>query len=140
MLYRIYGIRPLPARPAVLYAPRTITAEPVLHLALQHVARTPTARLGIVYQIADRTPPAEITHEIAVRRGAPLAPAGIANLIAHEGVVRPGPALFNLGNALYLDSILAGGVNGETLPLSIGRRLEAYMPALVVGNSVNLVS
>lgn len=72
-------------------------ASPLVSLSLEHIARTPTARLGISYQIV----PAYVLDTV---RGGP--PPGII------------PWYFvPLGTGLYLDSLLGGGINGQSLPL-----------------------
>lgn len=80
---------------SAIYGPSA--AAPLVSLSLEHIARTPTARLGISYQIV----PAYVLDTI--RCGAP------------PGIV-PWYAV-PLGTGLYLDSLLAGGVDGQPLPL-----------------------
>lgn len=73
-------------------------ASPLVSLSLEHIARTPTARLGISYQIV----PAYVLDTVR-----PEAP-GIVPWYAVP-----------LGVGLYLDSLLGGGVNGQPLPLAL---------------------
>jgi hypothetical protein len=86
--------------PAPIYP--TTAAAPLLFLGLQKIARTPTPRLEVGYRIQPRydvLPP-------------PIAPFWIAGPLTMKGL-RP------LGQALLLDRLLAGGIVGEELPLSI---------------------
>lgn len=82
----------------------TTAAAPLLWFGLKKIALTPRARLQVGYRIIPRyidcyTP----SHEC---RRAELAP--------HWDVrgIRP------LGNALYLDRLLGGGIVGDALPLT----------------------
>jgi hypothetical protein len=87
----------------------TTAAAPLLHAALYKISRTPRARLAVGYRIIDAhsVPRSEI-------RG-----------------LRP------LGNALYLDRLLAGGIVGEALPLANQRiAVEQYLPA---GSAIDVV-
>ncbi len=125
MLYRVYG---------------PIAAEPVLHLALQHVARSPAARLGIVYNLVARRPlpPAEYVLEAGVRYGGPVRPGAIVEQLANRSIRGPYQLPLNLGQAIYLDSILAGGVDGQTLPLSMICCRATYLPRPPVGTAVDI--
>ena len=81
----------------------TTAAAPLLWLGLQKIARTPRPRLQVGYKIMPHyidcyTPSCEL-------RRAELLPRWEVRGI------RP------LGNALYLDRLLAGGTVGEALPL-----------------------
>ena len=125
MLYRVYG---------------PIAAEPLLHLALQRIARTPAARLGIVYNLVPRRPypPAEIVRQAGVRHGGPVHPGEIVAQLASRSMRGPYQLPQNLGQALYLGSILAGGVNGQTLPLSVSTCRASYLPPPPVGTAVDM--
>ena len=125
MLYRVYG---------------PIAAAPSLHLALQHIARTPAARLSIVYEIAARCPPAVLVQECAVRHCAALPPAEVAEILADRALRGPFQQPFNLGNRLYLDSLLAGGIDGQQLPMSICRCDQAYLANECVGAVTDILA
>jgi len=87
----------------------TTAAAPLLHAALRKICLTPRARLAVGYRIVD------------------------ANSVPRTAVrgIRP------LGNALYLDRLLAGGIVGETLPLANQRiYVEQYQPR---GQAIDVV-
>lgn len=95
----------------------TTAAAPLLFLGLRKIALTPRARLAVGYKL---DPPPIDTYV----RGCEAPHYEIRGL-------RP------LGNAMYLDRLLAGGVVGETLPLA-NLRLYAlqYHP---LGTNVDVV-
>ncbi len=97
-----------------------LAAEPNLALNRAYVRRTPLARLSIVYQIDPQ----------CVGGGRACSPCcGTRlpqnNAIAYSELLNMSWAhaqlqlTRNLGEALYLDSIIMGGVNGENLPVSL---------------------
>jgi hypothetical protein len=93
----------------------TTAAAPLLHAALRKVALTPRARLAVGYRIA----------EAELRRDTNSVPR-----VQVRGL-RP------LGNALYLDRLLAGGIVGEALPLANQRIfVEQYLPR---GQAIDVV-
>jgi hypothetical protein len=47
-------------------------------------------------------------------------------------------AMITLGEALYMDSIIEGGVDGEALPMTLDRGVELNMTAHMPGELVNL--
>jgi hypothetical protein len=71
----------------------TTAAVPNLAYGLWKIGHTPTARLGVAYRLVRRND-IEDCARVDVRG------------------LRP------LGNALYLDRLLAGGIVGETLPIA----------------------
>jgi hypothetical protein len=87
----------------------TTAAAPLLHAWLYKISRTPRARLAVGYRIVD------------------------ANSVPRTEIrgLRP------LGNALYLDRLLAGGIVGEAVPLANQRiAVEQYLPA---GQAIDVV-
>lgn len=98
-------------------------AAPLLWLGLQKIARTPTARLAVGYHLVPRIdcpPPGAIC---ALPFVCPPIPPGrpveVADCIADLPVHLVPRGLRPLGLGLYLDRLLAGGIVGETLPLSL---------------------
>lgn len=84
------------------YAVYSVTAAaPSLFRALRKIAHTPRPRLEVGYRIVPR-------HDV----------------YAHEALRTEVRGLRPLGNALYLDRLLAGGNVGDALPLA-NRRIEA---------------
>jgi hypothetical protein len=86
---------------SAIFAPTA--AAPLVSASLERIARTPTARLGISYQIV----PAY------VRPAWHGAAAGIRPWYAQP-----------LGSGLYLDSLLSGGVDGTPLVMPV----SVYVP------------
>ncbi len=74
-------------------------AAPLVSLSLEHIARTPAARLGICYQIVP---------DYADQSN--LDPAAQSGILPWYSLP--------LGAGLYLDSLLSGGTNGEPLILA----------------------
>jgi len=88
----------------------TTAAAPLLFLALRKIAMTPRARLQTGYRIEPSVDDC-YTPAVACDR---------AHLLPHEQIkgLRP------LGNAMYLDRLLAGGIVGDGLPLA---NLQIYL-------------
>ncbi len=51
---------------------------------------------------------------------------------------KPQPKVITLGEALYMDSIIEGGIDGEALPITLDRGVELNMLAHTPGELVNL--
>jgi len=110
------------------YAVYSVTAAaPSLSWGLYKIAHTPTARLRVGYHIVDRN---ECRFDSARFQIADPALAQLKPRVEVRGI-RP------LGNALYLDRLIAGGIVGDTLPLSnlriamdrenlIGNRIDVW--------------
>jgi hypothetical protein len=82
--------------------PPPTAAAPLLFLALQKIARTPTPRLEVGYRLVDSS--------LCLQRlGGPPPFAACERIVARDQ--RP------LGQALFLDRVLAGGIVGEFLPM-----------------------
>jgi hypothetical protein len=77
-------------------------ASPLVSLSLEHIARTPPARLGISYELL----PAYVRESEA-----PSDPQAAPGIVVWYHTP--------LGIGLYLDSLLGGGVNGQPLDLSV---------------------
>ncbi len=86
-------------------------AAPLVSLSLVHIARTPTARLGISYQIVP---------DYVYQTNHPGGGAGI----------RPWYAV-PLGAGLYLDSLLSGGIDGQPLMLASSGSVPAAPGATI---------
>jgi len=106
----------------------TLSAEPILGLARNHARWTPLARLSIVYEIQPQRPLPPLN--ALPQHPVPANPGVIA--LSDRG---PLEVSANLGQGLYLDSILMGGVDGEALPVTLGAgdvatqaELAAHMP------------
>jgi len=128
MIYRVYG---------------PIAAAPLLSLSLEHIARTPAARLGIVYQIVPMRhtlSPAAAANRALLAPNRPLPPSELAELLAARSLNAPVQLPRNLGNGLYLDSLLSGGINGQPLPLSVERRVEHYQPGPAAGGAFDAIT
>jgi hypothetical protein len=84
---------------------------PILPLALAHIARTPTARLAIGYRL---------TRQVASPGCRPPAPelARLESSDKLEHVCLVGQRQRPLGEALWIDAIVAGGQIGEAAPLA----------------------
>lgn len=92
-----------------------LAAAPLLFLALQKVARTQTARLAVGYRLVPRWPAivdVYIPADTWLIEHPQLVAAGVARRLADK-------SLHRIGEALYLDRLLAGGIVGEELPLSV---------------------
>ncbi len=100
-----------------------LSAAPNLALARAYIRRTPLARLGIVYQIQPQYCPPSACSAPAGCCGAPQPPQN--NAIAYSELLNKSWAhaqlqlTRTLGQELYLDSILMGGINGEPLDVTI---------------------
>jgi hypothetical protein len=86
-------------------------AAPLVSLSLVHIARTPTARLGISYQIVP---------DYVYQTQDPSAEGGIR--LWYD---------VPLGAGLYLDSLLSGGVNGQPLILALSGSAAAAPGATI---------
>jgi hypothetical protein len=108
-----------------------ISAEPLLGLVRAHARRTVLGRLGVVYEIM---PSPSSQSALVVSSAFKAEPA------AHgEFGAKPQPqALISLGEALYMDSIIEGGIDGEELPVTIDRGVELNMLAHTPGGLLNL--
>lgn len=84
--------------PVALYS--VTAAVPSLFWGLRKISLTPRARLEVGYRILPQR-----------------------DVYAHEAIRTEIRGLRPLGNALYLERLLAGGIVGEPLPLA-NRRLE----------------
>jgi hypothetical protein len=84
----------------------TTAAAPLLWLGLRKIALTPRARLEVGYRLIPR--------EIDCYTPSCVCDYRPAELFPHQQIhgLRP------LGNALYLDRLVAGGTVGEALPLT----------------------
>ena len=109
-----------------LRLPPLTAVGPQLYLALQKIARTPTARLAVGYKIVPRRETCfdrcERAACSAARRdlypgAAPWLTWVAQNPIDDENLRPP-------GSAIYRDFLLAAGNTGDLLPLA-NRRLEA---------------
>ena len=100
-----------------------ISAEPILGLVRAHARRTVLGRLGVVYEI---TPSPSSRPALVI-----AATHQPENVSVHDPFgAKPQPqALITLGEALYMDSIIEGGVNGEELPVTIDRGVELNLLA-----------
>jgi hypothetical protein len=107
-----------------------ISAEPILGLVRAHARRTALGRLGVVYEI---TPSPSSRPALAVLATGKPAATEIRNAFG------PKPqAMVTLGEALYMDSIIEGGVDGEALPITLDRGVQLNMLAHMPGGLVNL--
>ena len=107
-----------------------ISAEPILGLVRAHARRTALGRLGVVYQIV----PSPSTRPPAV-----VSPANKAGNVAVHNAFGPKPqAMITLGQALFMDSIIEGGIDGEVLPMTLDRGVQLNMQAHMPGALVNL--
>jgi hypothetical protein len=105
-----------------------ISAEPILGLVRAHARRTALGRLAVVYNIV----PSPSSR-----------PAVVLTDPADKLVLNPfGPkvlAMLPLGQALFADSIIEGGIDGEVLPMTIDRGVQLNMTAHEPGALLNLV-
>lgn len=84
----------------------TTAAAPSLWLGLRKIALTPRARLQVGYRLLPR--------EIDCFTPSCACECRPADMFPHWQI----HGLRSLGNALYLDRLLAGGIVGEALPLT----------------------
>jgi len=123
-----------------------ISAEPILGLVRAHARRTVLGRLGVVYEII----PSPSTRPASETNMPPLAVPACREVVPNRVLVR-GPehvvigefgakpnAMVPLGEALYMDSIIEGGVDGEALPVTLDRGVALNMQAHMPGELVNL--
>ena len=107
-----------------------LSAEPILGLVRAHARRTALGRLGVVY---------EITPSPSSRPAAVITVAEKAGETPAHGEFGAKPlAMVSLGEALYMDSIIEGGVDGEELPVTLDRGVELNVLAHEPGALVNL--
>jgi len=85
-------------------------AAPLISLTLERISRTPTARLGIVYQIVP---------SYQYQADHPDGGGGIR--LWYE---------VPLGAGLYLNSLLSGGIDGQPLMLPVGGATGATIDLL----------
>ncbi len=113
-----------------------ISAEPILGLVRAHARRTALGRLGVVYEIVPQpgTPPKVPLDAL----GSP-ADNNWHGLLDAFGAKPQPQALLSLGEALFIDSIIMGGIDGEHLPMTLDRGVELNMTAHEPGALVNLV-
>jgi hypothetical protein len=90
----------------------TLSAEPILGLARNHARWTPLARLSIVYQIVPERP-------LPPPNALPRHPVAAGLGVVGRSDRGPLEVSQSLGQGLYLDSILMGGVDGEALPVTL---------------------
>jgi hypothetical protein len=112
-----------------------LSAEPNLALARAYVRRTPLARLSIVYQIQPQ-------YNGAVAGSAPRLPQN--NAIAYSELLNKSWAHAqlqlsrNLGQELYMDSIIMGGIDGETLPVTLDPSVQAEIASHMPGGLLDV--
>ncbi len=117
-----------------------LSAEPNLALNRAYVRRTPLARLSIVYQIDPQC-----------AGSGPRAAGGCCgtrlpqnNAIAYSQLLNMSwshaqlQLTRNLGQELYLDSILMGGVNGENLPVTLDCAIETEVAVHMPGGLLDV--
>jgi len=110
----------------------TISAEPIVGLVLGHIRRTQLARLGIVYQITPSPSSRPALVVSAANNAGPVHASGAFG-------AKPQPqALITLGQALYMDSIIEGGIDGEQLSVTLDRGVELNLIAHTPGALLNL--
>ncbi|HEX4143726.1 MAG TPA: hypothetical protein VHY91_09350 [Pirellulales bacterium] len=107
-----------------------ISAEPILGLVRAHARRTTLGRLGVVYEIV--ASPSSRPALVVPAAGKPA-----ANEIPNEFGPKP-QAMVTLGGALFMDSIIEGGIDGEQLPVTLDRGVQLNMTAHQPGAIVNL--
>jgi hypothetical protein len=106
------------------------STEPILGLVRAHARRTALGRLAVVY---------EITPTPARRPASAVSAAVQTGKVPHEFGPKPQPqGLISLGQALFMDSIIEGGVDGEALPMTMDRGVVLNMQAHMPGALVNL--
>jgi hypothetical protein len=107
-----------------------ISAEPILGLVRAHARRTVLGRLGVVYEIV-ASPSSQPALAVSAARKA-------ENVAVQNAFGAKPQAMVSLGEALYMDSIIEGGIDGEQLPVTIDRGVELNMLAHMPGELVNL--
>jgi hypothetical protein len=108
-----------------------LNAEPNLALVRAHARRTAIGRLAVVYQI-NPVP--------ASRRVVSVLPPGEAALLHGPNPFSPKPLpQVTLGEALFMDSIIMGGVDGEDLPMTLDLGVKLNMQAHAPGALVDVV-
>jgi hypothetical protein len=117
-----------------------ISAEPILGLVRAHARRTSLGRLGVVYEIvpspSSRPALGSTSHPaLAACEPSKLGKGGENVALRAKSKVQ---ALLPLGQALYMDSIIEGGIDGEQLPVTLDRGVELNMQAHMPGGLVNL--
>jgi hypothetical protein len=111
-----------------------LSAEPNLALARAYIRRTPVARLSIVYQIEPQS--------AAPSPATPRPPQN--NAIAYSELLNRSWAhaqlalTRNLGQGLYLDSILMGGIDGEPLDMTLDSAQLAEIAAHMPGGLIDI--
>ena len=98
-----------------------LLAEPILGLVRAHARRTALGRLGVVYEIvpSPSSRPAAVI-SVAAQTGKVVDPFG----------PKPQPqGLISLGQALFMDSIIEGGIDGEALPMTLDLGVKLNMLA-----------
>ena len=113
-----------------------LAAEPNLALNHAYVRRTPLARLGIVYQIQPQY------NGGTIARAASALPQN--NAVAYSELLNNSwshaqlELSRNLGAGLYLDSIIMGGVDGESLPVTVDSAAQAEIAAHLPGGLIDV--
>jgi hypothetical protein len=113
-----------------------LSAEPNLALNRAYVRRTSLARLSIVYQIQPQYSGANAA------RAATALPQN--NALAYSEVLNNSwshaqlELTRNLGQGLYLDSIIMGGVDGESLPVTLDGAAQSEIAAHLPGGLIDV--
>jgi hypothetical protein len=80
------------------------------------ITPSPSSRPALVVSVANKPVETEIQNEFGAKP----------------------QAMVTLGEALYMDSIIEGGVDGEALPMTLDRGVELNIMAHMPGELVNL--
>ena len=100
----------------------TLSAAPLLHLRLARIARAPLARLACTFHAVPRRPCPQAgpiaTEDFCCWRVAQRLPNKCTELLAEQWAVGQLQLRRSLGQAIYLDTLLAGTQIGERLPLA----------------------
>lgn len=100
----------------------TLSAAPLLHLRLARIARAPLSRLACSFHVVPRFPCREAgpiaTQDFCCWRVAERLPNKCTELLAEQWAVGQLQLRRNLGQAIYLNTLLAGTQIGERLPLA----------------------
>ncbi len=113
-----------------------LSAEPNLALNRAYVRRTSLARLSIVYQIQPQY------NGAGPAGGPPRLPQN--NAIAYSEMLNKSWAHAqlvlsrNLGQGLYLDSIIMGGIDGESLPVTLDAAAQSELAAHLPGGLLDV--
>ncbi len=113
-----------------------LSAEPNLALNRAYVRRTSLARLSIVYQIQPQYSGPTVSQ--------PARTLPQNNAIAYSELLNKSWAhaqlelTRNLGQGLYLDSIIKGGVDGESLPVTLGAAAQSEIVAHLPGGLLDV--